>query len=149
MDGVAIVAALCSHGRAARQIPPVARVDRDSDGLPALSCRLTLASMNATDRAILEEVAARIRDIEPRARIWAFGSRARGDAERYSDFDVCVVLPTLDSKIREAIGRIGWEVGLEHDVLVQDVLLSEDDFEHGPMSASPLVRTIRREGLAA
>ena len=36
--------------------------------------------MTAHDRSILEIFAARVRQHFPEARIWAFGSRARGDA---------------------------------------------------------------------
>jgi uncharacterized protein len=45
--------------------------------------------MTKRDRSILEIFAARVRQHFPEARIWAFGSRARGDATWESDLDVC------------------------------------------------------------
>lgn len=106
--------------------------------------------MDPKDRQILTEFAARVRSVEPRARIWAYGSRARGDAEEYSDFDVCVVLPgQLTFERRQAIGHIAWAVGFDYDRLVTTVVFSEEEFERGPMSAHPLVKNILREGLAA
>jgi predicted nucleotidyltransferase len=107
--------------------------------------------MNAMDRAIVEEFATRVRaEIEPRARIWAYGSRVRGDADELSDLDVCVVLPgEVSHELRRSIGYLAWEVGFEREVLIQDVVFSEESFERGPMSASPLVKNILREGLAA
>jgi predicted nucleotidyltransferase len=106
--------------------------------------------MEPKDREILSEFATRVRSIEPRARIWAYGSRARGDAEEFSDLDVCVVLPgQLTFERRQAVSHIAWAVGFDHDRLVATVVFSDDQFERGPMSAHPLVKKILREGLAA
>lgn len=106
--------------------------------------------MDVKDQTILSEFAARVRKLEPRARIWAFGSRVRGDAEEFSDLDICVVMPgKLSFARRHAIGYIAWEVGFEHDRLVMTVVFDEEQFESGPMSAHPLVKHVRREGLAA
>lgn len=107
--------------------------------------------MNAPDRLILQEFASRVRaEIDPCARIWAYGSRVRGDSVQDSDLDICVVLSgRLTHHRRRAVGHIAWEIGFAHDMLVQDVVFSDDAFERGPMSAHPLVRAIRREGLAA
>lgn len=107
-------------------------------------------AMDDRDRMILRQFAARVRRLEPRARIWAFGSRVRGDAEEFSDLDLCVVLPDdLTVQRRRAIRAIAWEVGFEHDRLVTTVAFGEEQFENGPMSAHPLVKNILSEGLAA
>lgn len=105
--------------------------------------------MNAADRAILEEFARRIRAVEPRARIWAFGSRARGDAAPDSDLDVCVVLPEVSAAREDEIRRRAWEVAFHHGRVIPAIVLSEEEFERGPMSASTLVYNILREGIAA
>ncbi len=44
--------------------------------------------MKQEDRKILKELAGRIRAIFPDARIWAFGSRARGKAEWDTDLEI-------------------------------------------------------------
>jgi len=107
--------------------------------------------MKPQDRAIVEEFAGRVRaEIDPRARIWAYGSRVRGDAAEFSDLDICVVVAgDLTYERRLAIGHIAWEIGFEHETFIQDVVFSEESFERGPMSAHPLVKNILREGLAA
>ncbi len=105
--------------------------------------------MTLLDRSLLEQFAARVREFAPRARVWAFGSRARGTADAESDFDLCVVLPEVTADLRRAIGETAWEIGFEHGRVLPTVILAQDDFDNGPMSVSTLVLTIRREGVAA
>ncbi|CAN5818749.1 MAG: nucleotidyltransferase domain-containing protein [Gemmatimonadota bacterium] len=106
-------------------------------------------SMAPEDRRIFELFAERVRELEPRARIWAFGSRARGEAEWHSDFDICVVLPEITPEVREAISFHAWEIGFDSDQVITTLVFSAADFEHGPISASPLVKNILQEGIAA
>ena len=105
--------------------------------------------LSRKDRIILRELASRIRGRYPEARIWIFGSRARGDSSWDSDFDICVVLKTTDEETDEFIRNIAWEVGFEDERVITSVILSEDGFENGPMSESTLVQNILREGVAA
>jgi hypothetical protein len=105
--------------------------------------------MTSEDRRILELFAGRVRTVVPAARISAFGSRARGTAHPESDFDLCVIVPAVTPEVREAIYAIAWEIGFAEGCVLAPILLSRDDFDDAPLSASTLVRTIRREGVAA
>jgi predicted nucleotidyltransferase len=105
--------------------------------------------MSPEDRRILALFASRVRRFAPSAVIWAFGSRARGTADPESDLDLCVVVPHASRELKEAIHAIAWEIGFEHGIVLAPVMLPQEDFERGPMSASTLVATIRREGVAA
>ena len=78
--------------------------------------------MTDHDRSILEIFAARVRQHFPEARIWAFGSRARGDATWESDLDVCVVVEKLTYEDRDTLWNIAWEVGFEHEMLISAVV---------------------------
>jgi predicted nucleotidyltransferase len=113
----------------------------------------TLSSMRGRvlpeDGSILEEFAGRVRVLEPQSRIWLFGSRARGDALADSDFDTCIVLPQRNRRVERGIREIAWEIGFERERVLTTIVLSEEEFEAGPMSASTLVANIRREGRAA
>lgn len=108
-----------------------------------------MRGMTTGDRRILSRFAERVRAIAPGAAVSAFGSRARGTAHPESDFDLCVVLPAVTREAREAIYAIAWEIGFAEGGVLAPIVLSREDFESGPLSASTLVRTIRREGVAA
>ncbi|MBM3189338.1 MAG: nucleotidyltransferase domain-containing protein [Chloroflexi bacterium] len=105
--------------------------------------------MDDNDRQILETFAARVRERFPAARVWAFGSRARGEADWDSDFDVCVVLDEFNTAADQALSEIAWEVGFDNDRVITIIPFSRDQFERGPFSESTLVEAIRREGIAA
>lgn len=102
-----------------------------------------------SDQQILAEFAHKLRAKFPQASIWAFGSRARGDAQPDSDLDICVVVEALNRSIWETISDTAWEVGFHHDVVVTTVKYSRQQFESSPRSTSPLIRNILAEGIAA
>ncbi len=104
--------------------------------------------MNPSDQSVFSAFAARLRQSLPHAALWAFGSRARGDATPESDLDVCVVVDHLDRSTRNLIRQIAWEIGFDNDVVIATVKYSREAFEKGPQSVSPLVQTVLREGIS-
>ncbi|MCP4622240.1 MAG: nucleotidyltransferase domain-containing protein [bacterium] len=105
--------------------------------------------MTKEDRKIFIEFTDRVRERFSDARVWAFGSRARGDATWESDFDLFIVLSEVDQKIDRWIRDIAWEVGFENDRVITTILLDRVQFENGPMSESTIVENILREGISA
>jgi predicted nucleotidyltransferase len=101
------------------------------------------------DKRILSEFSGMVRVRFPGARIWAFGSRARGEGTWDSDFDICVVLDRVDKEIDGWIREIAWQVGFENERLITTIVLDSEEFERGPMSESTLVGNIIHEGVAA
>ena len=105
--------------------------------------------MSKKDRKILNQFSTRVHERFSDARVWAFGSRARGDATWDSDFDVFVVLSEVDQKAERWIRDIAWEVGFENERVITTVLIDKEQFENGPMSESTIVDNILREGISA
>lgn len=101
------------------------------------------------DKKILDTFSKRVRERLPGARIWAFGSRVRGDATWESDFDVCVVLNQVEPWAERYLRDVAWEIGFENDRVITTIVLDTGQFERGPMSESTLVTNILQEGMAA
>ena len=74
-----------------------------------------------TAEAVIEEIRVRLAAaVPPRSRVLLFGSRARGDADDGSDFDVLVIEPEVESPIAESV-RLRRELrglGVPIDVVV-------------------------------
>lgn len=75
-----------------------------------------------------------------------FGSYARGDAARYSDIDVLVVLKGLARPGDEIVrtGALVADLSLQTDNVITCVFMDEERYLH---RAGPLLRNIRREGV--
>jgi len=98
---------------------------------------------------IFETFVKKVREGYPTAKMWAFGSRARGDATGDSDFDVCVVLENATWADEKRIREVAWEVAFDNGTVFNTIILSAESFERGPMSESTLVANILREGVPA
>ena len=106
--------------------------------------------IDPSDRHILDLFARQVRARFPEAQIWAYGSRARGDATWESDFDIAIVLDQpVTRQIKDWIGDVAWEVGFEADRIIITVVFERRQFEEGPSSVSPLVANILHEGVPA
>jgi predicted nucleotidyltransferase len=105
--------------------------------------------MTKEDRKIFKEFTDRVHERFSDARVWAFGSRARGTATWESDFDMFIVLSEVDQTIDRWIRDMAWEVGFANDRVITTILLDKVQFENGPMSESTIVNNILREGISA
>ena len=76
-----------------------------------------------------------------------FGSRARGDHDPDSDYDVLVVVEQLDHTIHKTISQCAWEAGFDDCLLVVPVVVTKDEIEHTPLRSSLLMQAVREEGI--
>jgi len=111
--------------------------------------RTVAPSMRLKDRRVLGEFAHRLREKLADAEVWAFGSRARGDAKKESDFDVCIILPSHNEGIDDVVREVAWEVAFKHGLVFNTIIFSSSEFREGPMSESTLVENILKDKVAA
>jgi predicted nucleotidyltransferase len=80
-------------------------------------------------------------------RVYAYGSRVRGDADAGSDLDLLVELREVTRAAKRQILDRAWELSLEEGYVVSVVVVSQEAFEHGPLSHSGFASNVRREGI--
>jgi predicted nucleotidyltransferase len=106
---------------------------------------VTMTKVPEVSHSILEEIITRlVREIEPE-RVYLFGSRARGDFESGSDFDLLIVVSEseLPGYKRDRIAlRALRGLGVAVDVIV----LTRVEFERKLDVVCSLAATVHREG---
>ena len=75
-----------------------------------------------------------------------FGSQARGDATKYSDIDLFVIVPSLDTDTRNLVSDIAWEVGFEAGKVISTVPTTEEKIKR--FSFLPFYQIVEKEGIA-
>jgi len=77
-----------------------------------------------------------------------FGSRARGDADEYSDMDVFFEVESLDSALKDKISEIVWEVRFNNYTVISPLIFTREELENSPLRSSAIVEVIAEEGVA-
>jgi predicted nucleotidyltransferase len=95
---------------------------------------------------LISSVKATIRSIDPSARVILFGSRARGDNNKFSDWDFLILVSQeanerLKSQIRDSL----IDTELEAEQVISTIIYSQDQWPN--YKITPLFQNIVKEGL--
>lgn len=74
-----------------------------------------------------------------------FGSRARGDYEPESDYDVMVLVERKDKELAEAIESITWQINWDYEASITVFIYEQNIFQQEKYE--PLFINVKREGL--
>ncbi|MFP3870554.1 MAG: nucleotidyltransferase family protein [Syntrophobacteria bacterium] len=103
--------------------------------------------LKANEKEALAELGSILKERFSVVDLWLFGSKARGVASGESDLDVMIVLEKSTPEIQSTIDDLVFELNLAHDCLISSVVFSKEELEAGPLSESPLYRTVINEGV--
>lgn len=104
--------------------------------------------MNAVDKKVLKKLKSLLKGRISLHQLILFGSRARDDADPYSDMDVVVIVGgPADESTGVLVSECAWEAGFEHGIVIVPVVFSLDEWENGPESDSLLVQAVKAEGI--
>ena len=77
--------------------------------------------------------------------LWLFGSRARGEARPYSDYDLLILVDRDANELRDRVLDLQVEMLDRHDALVTTLLHTQDDWRR--QKGYPLAINIAREAV--
>jgi predicted nucleotidyltransferase len=87
-----------------------------------------------------------IKELGKPVKVIMYGSQARGDAKKYSDIDLLVILPSMDSGIRSLISDVAWEVGFDAGKLISTVPTTREKMKR--YAFLPFYQNIKKEGVS-
>ena len=101
-----------------------------------------------TDQTLRERILAVLRDVDPNAEAFLYGSRARGDAGPESDWDLLILLSIpvteeIKRTIRHRLYEIEWETGQ----VISSIIHSRTEWDTSPLRETPFRRRVSREGI--
>jgi uncharacterized protein len=97
---------------------------------------------------IIQLIRQKVNEIDNTAEVILYGSRARGDNKRDSDWDVMILLKqkNVDKKIEQIYRHHLLDLELEIGVPISVFVYSKSDWE-GKYSITPLFKSIKKEGI--
>ena len=107
-------------------------------------------TISGAARDLLDGVRAAVREVEPNARIILYGSRARGDPEAESDWDLLVLLDGLVTHARaSAVRHRLLELSLEQDncPVLTAIVRGKSEWDSPLFRAMPFHANVEREGV--
>jgi predicted nucleotidyltransferase len=78
-----------------------------------------------------------------------YGSYARGDFTDESDIDIMVLVDVNTEEMRffdNELGKVGWDIGYEHDIVVT-VFLKDCDTFYKFLPVEPFYQNVMRDGV--
>jgi uncharacterized protein (UPF0332 family)/predicted nucleotidyltransferase len=110
--------------------------------------RQGLKNLTPQERAAVHELIKRLRKKYRKrlVRVVLFGSKARGDAGAESDVDLLVVYKPNGADLKERIQKEEWEIGSNHSVFLEGLVMPESEFRELQKLRAPIYRSIRNEG---
>lgn len=101
----------------------------------------------STEKQLLDHIKKAVKEVEPRAEIILYGSRARGDEREESDWDLLILVPYLvDLKEEQRFRHKLFDLEVEYGQAISTLVKSKKDWE-GRFRVTPLYHNIAQEGI--
>ena len=104
--------------------------------------------MPQTYKTITRKIKKAVEEIDSTAEVILYGSRARGDARKDSDWDILILLnkPKVSFKDEQVFNHKLNEIGLETDQCIMAYVHSKKEWETKHY-VTPLYKNIQKEGI--
>lgn len=100
------------------------------------------------DRQLLDECKAAVQKVVPGADLILYGSRARGDAHDYSDYDLLILTDCeMDMRLEKAIVDKLFPLELNSGNVLTVMVYNRAQWDSALYQAMPFHRSVTKEGL--
>ncbi|MCA1670626.1 MAG: nucleotidyltransferase domain-containing protein [Thermomicrobia bacterium] len=110
---------------------------------------MTTRTFTEQETALLHRIRETVHAIEPTAQVILYGSRARGDADPDSDWDLLVLLAGEVTNERERSVRYHlYDLERQTDTVLSTAVRSKEKWHSGHYAVIPFHRNVTREGIS-
>jgi predicted nucleotidyltransferase len=103
--------------------------------------------MKEKDSHLATRIRTEIKRIDPKAKVVLFGSRARGDAKKDSDWDLLILIDSLNIRESEDLFRDKiYDLELETGEIISMFVYNNKDWT-SRHKITPLYKSIKKEGI--
>ncbi len=102
--------------------------------------------LSNSENRVLTELSKAFREQFGAVEVRLYGSAARGEMDVASDIDIFLVLPKVNWQTEKEIIKLCFDAELECGRVFSTVCYSVDCLQDGPLSESPLVLNVRKQG---
>jgi predicted nucleotidyltransferase len=103
--------------------------------------------MKEKDTHIATRIRTEIKRIDPKAKVVLFGSRARGDAKKDSDWDLLILIDSINIRELEDLFRDKiYDLDLETGEIISMFVYNNKDWT-SRHKITPLYKSIKKEGV--
>ncbi len=97
---------------------------------------------------ILQRIIRIVNDNDPNSEVYLYGSQARGDAKRLSDWDLLILLERtkIPFEVETRFMDEFYDLGLETGEIISPLIYLKSDWQSN-RSITPLYENIQREGV--
>lgn len=103
--------------------------------------------MSDKEYEILQKIRQAALSVLPDSTVIFFGSRARGEAKEYSDWDILVLAETVDWEIEHKVFSALYRVELDENIIIGLLVLPRDEWNFKRFKDHPIHRNIESEGV--
>ena len=103
--------------------------------------------MKATEAKILKKIKKIVIDKDPSAKIYLYGSRSRGTAKDYSDWDLLILLDKdkISLEIEQGITYPLYDLEFDTGEVISPMIYSEKEW-NSKYKVTPFYQNVMREG---
>ncbi|OGB90194.1 hypothetical protein A2625_04350 [candidate division WOR-1 bacterium RIFCSPHIGHO2_01_FULL_53_15] len=105
--------------------------------------------MNTNEEQAVKEFSEKLREkygnrIES---IRLYGSKVRGDDDRFSDIDLFILAEEKSEEMRGFVLDAAFELNLKYGVLLSTIIYDKKSFNRPVTQVTPFIRAVLREGI--
>jgi predicted nucleotidyltransferase len=104
--------------------------------------------MTDHEKEVTQRIKAKIMEKDPTAEVILFGSHARGDANKDSDWDILILVnkPKYERSMGDIYRDALFDIELDIEEIISPIIKSKDDWETRYVP-TPLYQNIKEQGI--